>query len=235
VDIAGGFTSVVEERPGLATTRVAVLDAQFLVRDSLSRVFLQQPDLEFVGQYSSVSQMMDGLTNARPDILLMDLFMVASDWVGVLQEVQRQQPSMHVLVLSEQVERAVVDRCFEAGVSGYLDKNSAGCESVLEAVRMVARGELVAPARSAWTPASTGEGHTNVPSGVLHSLSARQREVLSYLAGGADNLKIAAMLGVCERTVKGHVSNLYRKLGRENRAQLALFARELGIRPPAGL
>ncbi len=65
----------------------------------------------------------------------------------------------------------------------------------------------------------------------LARLSEREREVLTYVAAGADNLKIAAHLGIRERTVKAHVSALFRKLDCENRTQLALLARELGVAP----
>lgn len=61
------------------------------------------------------------------------------------------------------------------------------------------------------------------------ALSPREREVLGYIASGLDNLQIAAHLGVCERTVKSHVTALYRKLAQENRAQLALFGARLGL------
>ena len=64
-------------------------------------------------------------------------------------------------------------------------------------------------------------------------LSARERQVLTYLSAGADNLKISICLKISERTVKAHVSSLYRKLGQENRTQLALLARQLGVRPAA--
>ncbi|HVG60038.1 MAG TPA: helix-turn-helix transcriptional regulator, partial [Hyalangium sp.] len=70
---------------------------------------------------------------------------------------------------------------------------------------------------------------------VLNSLTQREREVLAYVAGGADNLKIAAHLQIAERTVKSHVTQLYRKLGAENRTQLALRACHLGVRPPPDL
>ena len=68
-------------------------------------------------------------------------------------------------------------------------------------------------------------------SGPLGGLSARELEVLRYIASGADNLKISACLDITERTVRAHVQALYRKLGGENRAQLALRGRELGVRP----
>jgi DNA-binding NarL/FixJ family response regulator len=70
---------------------------------------------------------------------------------------------------------------------------------------------------------------------VLSALTQREREVLAYVAGGADNLKIAAHLQIAERTVKSHVTQLYRKLGAENRTQLALRACHLGVRPPPDL
>jgi DNA-binding NarL/FixJ family response regulator len=63
-------------------------------------------------------------------------------------------------------------------------------------------------------------------------LTERERHVLACIATGADNLKIAAMLGITERTVRAHVSSLYRKLRRENRAELALLGRELGLSFP---
>jgi DNA-binding NarL/FixJ family response regulator len=69
----------------------------------------------------------------------------------------------------------------------------------------------------------------------MSSLTVREREVLAYVSAGADNLKIASHLKISERTVKAHVSSLYKKLGPENRAQLALLARQLGIRPPANV
>lgn len=71
------------------------------------------------------------------------------------------------------------------------------------------------------------------PNALPVSLSPREREVLQLVAGGLDNLQIAARLGVCERTVKAHVTALYRKLALENRVQLALWAAERGLRPPA--
>jgi two-component system, NarL family, nitrate/nitrite response regulator NarL len=104
---------------------------------------------------------------------------------------------------------------------------------VVTAVKALARGERLLPAelnpftQPPQLPSSRG------PS--LGILSDREREVLAYVAGGVDNLKIAAMLGISERTVKAHVSSLYRKLGSENRTQLALLARELGVRPPEGV
>ena len=65
--------------------------------------------------------------------------------------------------------------------------------------------------------------------GYAIELTLRERQVLGHLATGADNLKVAALLDITERTVRAHVSSLYRKLGCENRAELALLARDMGV------
>lgn len=72
---------------------------------------------------------------------------------------------------------------------------------------------------------------SNEPNALPVALSPREREVLQLVANGNDNLQIAARLGVCERTVKAHVTALYRKLALENRVQLALWAADRGLRP----
>lgn len=66
---------------------------------------------------------------------------------------------------------------------------------------------------------------------LIKKISPREKEVLSLVGTGADNLKIAALLGVSERTVKAHVSSMYLKIGAENRVELALIALRLRLRP----
>ena len=70
---------------------------------------------------------------------------------------------------------------------------------------------------------------------VLHRLTAREREVLGFIASGADNLKIAVCLGITERTVKAHITSIYRKLDVENRTQMAMLACQLGVERPASV
>jgi DNA-binding NarL/FixJ family response regulator len=106
--------------------------------------------------------------------------------------------------------------------------------SVVSAVQGLVRGERLFPVQLLRNDLEAQPVKTQ-QSSVLHSLTQREREVLTYVAGGADNLKIAAHLQIAERTVKSHVTQLYRKLGAENRTQLALRACHLGVRPPPDL
>ncbi|MFN7131082.1 MAG: DNA-binding response regulator, partial [Myxococcales bacterium] len=126
----------------------------------------------------------------------------------------------------------IVMRAFQSGGSGYLTKGVASARMLAESVRAVARGEPILPASLAGPVVEalrTGKPVNNAASG-LAALSPREREVLTLVAEGADNLKIAAMLNVSERTVKAHVTAILRKLNVENRTHAALLAWEAGIR-----
>jgi DNA-binding NarL/FixJ family response regulator len=116
-----------------------------------------------------------------------------------------------------------------AGASAYIDTLNLTESALIEALVMVSQGRRMVPLTSLDLGRTATQAMPEPES--LRNLSLREREVLCHLAAGEDNLKIAAMLGISERTVKAHVSNLYRKLGQENRTQMALFAQQLGLKP----
>ncbi len=133
-------------------------------------------------------------------------------------------------MVSGATEPELADTCAALGVAGFLEKGSAGPQALVDAVRAVAAGQKVFPAR---TLAIGPRAESSSPAAAaLRGLTTREREVLTYIAAGFDNLKIAAQLDITERTVRAHVSSLYRKLGQENRTQMALLAGSLGLRPP---
>ncbi|HLL55818.1 MAG TPA: response regulator transcription factor [Myxococcaceae bacterium] len=209
--------------------RVSVFDPQSLVRDSLVRA-LKTAGIPVVGESSNLNQFLASLASDRPDVAIVDMAGVGSTGLTLLKEAHQFHPEIHLLVLLGSADPASVDRCLEAGAAGYLDKSSAGCDAMIDAVRAVRRGDRVFPALflETFVRARTDPGPTP---GALHALSTRERQVLAHLAGGADNATIADSLGISERTVKAHVSHLYRKLSQKNRTQLALMARQLGVRP----
>lgn len=212
-----------------ADVRVSVFDPQSLVRDSLVRA-LRTAGIPVVGESSNLNQFLASLSSDRPDVALIDMAGVGPAGLNLLKEAHQFHPEIHLLVLLASADPASVDRCMEAGAAGYLDKSSAGCDAMIDAIRAVRRGDRVFPALflETFVRARTDPGQSP---GALHSLSNRERQVLGHLAGGADNSTIAQALGISERTVKAHVSHLYRKLGQKNRTQLALLARQLGVRP----
>lgn len=147
-----------------------------------------------------------------------------------LRMLRERHPEVRALVLGSSNTQEAVQHACDVGAWGYLPVETSSTEAVINAVRAVSRGERLVPVLSFDQIFSSTPMRIEEPDPV-RSLTPREREVLSCVTNGDDNLKIAAVLGISERTVKAHISSLYRKLGSENRAQLALLARQLGIQP----
>lgn len=172
------------------------------------------------------------LTRARatePEVLIMDLQIPEPDGATCTEILMREFPDLNVLVVSASGERRDVLRAVKAGARGYLLK-SATPQEMLDGVRQTARGQAV------FTPSLAGlvlgefqrltspEGSPNQPP----ALTAREIEVLRYVAKGMAYREIAEELFVSHRTVQNHVQNVLRKLQLNNRVELTLYAVERG-------
>jgi len=205
--------------------RVSLLDGQLLRADALARV-LTDSGYTVVGRHTRTDSFLSGLSQEQPQIACVDVSL-DDDGVGALAEARQFHPNLHVLALGD--GPGALDRCIAAGAAAYLDARTSVCNDVLHTLELLARGERAVSAQML----STVFQVTRAPEHEqLRPLSSRERQVLSWVSAGADNGDIAASLQITERTVKAHVSSLYRKLRQENRTQLALLARQLGIRPP---
>lgn len=218
-----------------ATTdiRLALLANQALIRECMGRV-LSAAGLQIAAESGDPSDFVHAIDQLRPHVAIVDVNGRLEEAIALVERLHQLHPDVGILVLADDIGPGVVDRCFQSGAHGCLDKRNTSCESLVDAVQSVARGASIFPAQSFESllqkrPEPDGRVR------VLGQLSVREREVLAYISAGADNLKIASHLGISERTVKAHVSSLYRKLNQENRTQIALLARELGIRPPANV
>ncbi len=213
--------------------RVALIDEQTIVRHGVRAILDREEDIEVVGDYRSGSAFLQDVSEARPNVALVDVALAnRDDGLAVAQAIKDHDPTVAILFLAQSSAPDMVTRAFQAGATGFLTKDSASARMLTESIRAVARGEPVLPtslAGSVIESLRTGKPLNGAGSG-LGALSPREREVLTLVAEGADNLKIAAMLGVSERTVKAHVTAILRKLNVENRTHAALLAWEAGIR-----
>jgi two-component system, NarL family, nitrate/nitrite response regulator NarL len=177
--------------------------------------------------YSSPDECLARLAEDQPDVVLLDLALRGReglDGVTVLAEIGLRAPKVRVIVLSGTSISSAVLKCRRSGAKAFLRKGEVDANALSQVIRRVMNGESV-------FPDDTAPSHQTM---LIHSgLSARELEVLGYIAAGADNLQIAAYLGITERTVKAHVSSLYGKMNVENRVQLALAAQQAGIPSPS--
>lgn len=222
--------------PSDNSPRVAIVEPQPLMREAIART-LEGSGIRVMGAFPDPSPLVNRSAQDEPTVAVLGLRFRAApggavaDGPGLVGELHGRCPSTALLVFSNSTDPEMVDRCYQQGAAGFLDKESADGPALVQAVSAVAQGERIFPLHLMSSPFATVP-RTEEPA-ALQSISMREREVLTYVAAGADNLKIAAMLRISERTVKAHVSSLYKKLGSENRTQLALVALQLGIRPSA--
>ncbi|MDY7225843.1 response regulator transcription factor [Hyalangium rubrum] len=217
---------------------MGILEDQQVFMESLVSVF-ESAGMEVVARCSNVEDFLSSTQKHPPDVALVDLRLehrerdVVGDGCRAVELLHDFHPNVRPLVLSANRDAQLIERCFRAGAAGYLCKLNVGCSAVLEAVQRVARGERLAPPDL--FPMASVQDDASTARGALGRLTSREREVLSYIAAGADNLKIAVCLNITERTVKAHITSIYQKLDVENRTQMAMLACKLGIERPATL
>jgi DNA-binding NarL/FixJ family response regulator len=173
------------------------------------------------------------VTEHRPDVVITDLSMPDLDGVEATRRVLEAQPDIAVLVLTMHEDDEHVFAALRAGARGYLVKGAGGDE-IVRAVLGVVSGDAVyaGPVARRIVAFFAGGGDESPTARAFPTLTRRERDVLDQLAAGARNHEIARRLGMSEKTVRNHVSQVLLKLHVPDRTAAALRAREAGLRPP---
>jgi len=211
--------------------KILLLEGRRLERESLASM-LEANGMDVVGAHGDAPSFLADARQAEADVAVVDIYLEDSggDGLLVLRALSGAAPSTRVVVLSALHVPDTVERAYQLGACACLHKLDADCASLILALRAASRGERVADCR-AFEDVLRRLPARAPPPQPLAALTSRERDVLACLASGADNLKIAAILDIAESTVRAHVSSLYQKLGRESRTELAIFARDVGVRP----
>jgi DNA-binding NarL/FixJ family response regulator len=203
--------------------RVVLADDHAVVRTGLAQLLGAADDIELVNAYADANDLVAALADDRPDVVLMDLAMPALDGVEATRRVTAALPSAQVVVLTSSSDRDRVVAALDAGAVGYLLKDTEPAELV-DGIRAAARGESPLAPKAARFLLESRRRPSSEP-----ELSEREREVLVLVAAGLSNKLIAQRLGIAEKTVKAHLTNVYRAIGVYDRVQAALWARERGL------
>jgi DNA-binding NarL/FixJ family response regulator len=202
--------------------RLLIADDHPVVRDGLRGMLSIQPDFEIVGEASTGAEAITFALQLQPHVVLMDLRMPIGDGATAIAQIKTRYPDINILVLTTYDSDADILRAIEAGATGYLLKD-APREELFRAIRSTARGESVLTP----TVASRLMGRMRAPA--EEALSAREIEVLSLVARGANNKEAARQLHISEATVKSHLIHIFAKLGVNDRTQAVTTAMQRGI------
>jgi DNA-binding NarL/FixJ family response regulator len=220
---------------GATPLKVLVVDDHAVVRSGLRAFLNGEPDLSVVGAASDGDEALEEIerldaAGSRPDVVVMDLKMDGGDGIEATRRIRATYEDVKVVVLTSFGEEERVRAALRAGASGYLLKD-ADADEVAAAVRAAHRGGVQLDPGVAGALAASLVG---VPAADRAAeLTPRELDVLRLIGAGEPNKRIAAALGISERTTRTHVSSILGKLKVTSRTQAALWAAREGIAPQA--
>jgi DNA-binding NarL/FixJ family response regulator len=203
--------------------RVAVIDDHTIVRNGLVQLLRSHPDLEVVASAGDGEAAVALCIEHRPDVALMDLSMPGMGGIEATRLIADEAPDVQVVVLTSFMDRERIVDALNAGAIGYLLKD-AEPDELVRGIQAAARGESPLDTRAARAMLSA----QRTP-GPLDALTEREREVLSLVAEGLPNKQIARRLEITEKTVKAHLTSVFRAIGVNDRMQAGLWARRHGL------
>jgi DNA-binding NarL/FixJ family response regulator len=204
--------------------RVVIADDHGVVRDGLAGVIAAQADLEVVGKAENGAEAVELCRDSPVHVVLMDLEMPVLDGIEATRIIRDERPATAVLVLTSFADARRITEALAVGAAGYLLKDSSA-EDVVRGIRAAAAGgapldphaaRLLLEAKDAPDP--------------LEGISPREREVFALLLDGLANKVIAQRLGISEKTVKTHLTSIFRRIDVTDRVQAVLWAERKGLR-----
>jgi DNA-binding NarL/FixJ family response regulator len=206
--------------------RLLIADDHAVVRHGLAQLVATFEDVEVVGSAANGDAAVALCAERQPDVVLMDLEMPVLDGIEATRRIKAAQPDVAVVVLTSFSDRERILRALDAGAAGYLLKDVEP-EELEKAIAAAARGEAPLDPKAARTLLSARSA-----AAPADALSDREREVLLMVAEGLPNKLIAQRLAISEKTVKAHLTSVFRQIGVTDRTQAALWAERNGLTRP---
>lgn len=202
--------------------KVMLTDDHALMREGIKHLLEFDGSIEVIEEASDGIECLQKLEKIHPDILLLDINMPEMNGIEVLEELKRREDPLKVLILTVHSEVEYLVKAVDIGANGYILKDS-GSSELKQAINVIMSGESYI--QPSLLPALNSRLiNRDVDQDKLQTLSKRELEILTQVAGGMFNKEIAVNLNISERTVKNHISNIFRKIDVSDRTQAAVFA-----------
>ena len=202
--------------------KIMITDDHSMIREGLKSLLELDGDIEVIAEAENGEECLQKLLTVKPDVLLLDINMPKMNGLEVLKSLKDAKSKVKVLVLTVHNETEYLMKAVEIGINGYVLKDSESAE-LKKAIFTIYDGEnYIQPSL---IPALNSKMiEKNEDEIKLESLTQRELQVLKELAVGKFNRDIAKEMEISERTVKNHISSIFKKLDVTDRTQAAVFA-----------
>ncbi|WP_043930163.1 response regulator [Bacillus sp. EB01] len=204
--------------------KLMLVDDHAVLRDGLKNILDLEADIEVVGEAVSGQDALVKVPEIQPDVILMDINIPDKNGIEVTGIIKKEFPQIKVLVLTMFDHDEYFMSAIREGADGYLLKD-APSQHVVEAIRSVARGQSVIAPSMTKKFLSFNQPQAEPPRESKDALlTEREKEVLLCLVQGMNNKEIAQALFISDKTVKIHVSKIFKKLDVKSRSQVVIYA-----------
>jgi DNA-binding NarL/FixJ family response regulator len=211
------------------TINVVLADDHTIIRDGLRALLEANPQIKVVGDAGNGRQVVDLVKELQPDIVIMDISMPEQNGIDATRQILAASPQVRVIILSMLGTADHVFHALQAGVRGFLLKESAGRE-VMEAVQSVYAGDMYFSRPITFTLVNDYmQARVDSQSAPLESLSIRENEILCLVVEGKTSAEIGKSLNLSPKTVESYRSRMMQKLGVSDMSELIKFAIRNGL------
>ena len=208
--------------------RVVLADDHAVVRKGIREFLEEEGDITVVAEAADGEQAVTLVAVHEPDVAVLDIQMPGTSGIEATRRIKAEHPNVRVLILSAYDDDPYIFALLQAGASGYILKTADSAE-IVQAVRAVHRGESALDAAvTQKVVQQLATGHPLGAQATVESLTNREVEVLRLAAKGWTNKAIGRALSISDRTVQGHLANIYGKLNVSSRTEAVTEALKQG-------
>ena len=201
-------------------TKVFLVDDHPLVREWLTNLIHQQPDLLICGEAESASQALEGITSLKPDVAIVDISLKGTSGIELIKNLKALRPPVAIIVLSMHDESLYAERALRAGARGYIMKRETA-KRIIAAIRHVLEGKLYVSERLTNLFAEKFvDGQASMVSSPIEQLSDRELEVFQLYGQGYETRQISESLDISMKTVQAYCARIKEKLKLTNATEL---------------
>lgn len=215
----------------MSQIKILIVDDHSLVRQGLKQILELEKDMEIIGQAGDGEEAITKVQQLKPDIVLLDINMPKLNGIQTLRRLKDIDKTIKVIMLTFHEDQEYLFETINLGANGYILKD-AESESLVKAIRDVYKGSsyIYPTLASGLVEEFNRRDQRSQHAQRELSLTRREYEVLTLIADGLNNKEIANSLFISEKTVKNHVSNIFKKINVNDRTQAAIYAYKHNIK-----